>query len=199
MMNLKTGNLVNTERKFIIVPSKVDARAGEDWQNVHIFSPKKETLVIDQFYIDDVKYRCLVDPDKESELMDIEALRHDDQWGNEYTGYTKNIKKGNITEVTRITEKEYREALARAGNIVMSKTRNSVIFKQDSEHEYNIDTDIYYAHNLFPNIIEVSGYELDKYVPPPYFKEVTGDPMFSAKEMYKSFRETVRRQMEEMP
>jgi len=198
-MNLKTGNLVNTERKFIIVPSKVDAKAGENWQNVHIFSPKKETLIIDQFYIDDVKYRRLVDPDKEEELMDNEYLKHSDRWGNEYTGYTKNVKKGDITEVTRITELEYRGALEKAGNIVMSKTRNSMIYKQDSEHEYNIDTDIYYAHNLFPNIIEVSGNELDKFVPPPYFKEVTGDPMFSAKEMYKSLCETVRRQMEEMP
>lgn len=166
-MKLVTGNIVNTERKFIIDIEKIMAYQFQDWE-ASLGKPV-ESYTIDQFYKDGVKYR---------EIMAEEP----DEFDEEETtlvivGYTKNIKDGNITNVTEIPVEEYMTTLHSVGNHATTKVRTTY-----EKNGFHIDIDEYITTDL--TLIEVSGDHLDQFVPPEFLKEVTGHAAYSAKEIY---------------
>lgn len=176
-MKLVTGNIVNTERKFIIDLEKVHADEPQEWEAS--FGEPVETYTIDQFYKDGVKYReimCDEPGDEYEDEMDMVT---------NIVGYTKNVKNGNITNVTEIQVEEYMTALHSIGNHVTMKVRTT--YKKDGFH---IDIDEYIEHGL--TIVEVSGDRLDQFVPPKFLKEVTGDENYSAKKIFEKEMECLK-------
>ena len=164
-MELVTGNIINTERKFIIDIEKIKAYQLQDWQ-ARLGKPV-ESYDINQFYVDGIKYReILVKDEDEDEEPVLKTV-----------GYTKNIKNGNITNVTEITPDEYDSALEKAYRHHSSKNRDTYI-----KDGFHIDIDTYFTTDL--TLIEVSGDNLEKFVPPEFLKEVTGDENYSAKKIF---------------
>ncbi|MBO4784907.1 MAG: hypothetical protein J5521_09195 [Lachnospiraceae bacterium] len=167
-MKLVTGNIVNTERKFIIDLEKVHAGEPQDWE-ASLGKPV-ESYTIDQFYKDGVKYR---------EIMTEELDEFEDEMdaATVIVGYTKNIKNGSITNVTEIPVEEYMTALHSVGNHASTKVRTTY-----EKNGFHIDIDEYITTEL--TLIEVSGDNLDQFVPPEFLKEVTDQAAYSAKEIY---------------
>lgn len=165
-MELVTGNIVNTERKFIIDIEKIKAYQFQDWE-ARLGKPV-ESYTMNQFYKDGVKYR---------EIMTEELDEDEEETMTVIVGYTKNIKNGNITNVTEIPVEEYMTALHSVGNHASTKVRTT--YKKNGFH---IDIDEYITTDL--TLIEVSGDHLDQFVPPEFLKEVTGQVAYSAKEIY---------------
>lgn len=187
-MNFKTGNLVNTERKFI---------RNEEWlfDTAQVFRKMigecEASLEISQFFADGVKYRQIVDVDDRKyyepdmayagpyEIADIES---------EYTKYTKSIKNGDITVVTEITKSEYYDKLNEAKHSATYKERSSYTFIQNGI-QFHLDIDYFPDINQGISnldIFEISGYNLDKFICPPYLTEVTGNPKYSAVSIYEN-------------
>jgi hypothetical protein len=166
-MELVTGNIVNTERKFIIDIEKIKAYQFQDWE-ARLGKPV-ESYTMNQFYKDGVKYREIMteEPDEDDEEETTTVI----------VGYTKNIKNGNITNVTEIPVEEYMTALHSVGNHASTKVRTTY-----EKNGFHIDIDEYITTDL--TLIEVSGDHLDQFVPPEFLKEVTGQVAYSAKEIY---------------
>ena len=182
LMKLKTGKLDNRERKFIYDPDKITRSL--QGQFIRSLGEDLSTFYIMQFYLGDAKYRCLIDPMKPTD----ENLPKKDEWGTQVMGFTKNIKNGDITEVTQITEKEYNEASFKNNQIISTKTRISYRIIKNGD-EFNVDIDEYFRPR--ETIIEVSGENLESFVPPEFLKEVTGDANYSAKGLYETLKKTV--------
>lgn len=166
-MKLVTGNIVNTERKFIIDLEKVHAGEPQDWE-ASLGEPV-ESYTMNQFYKDGVKYREIMteEPDEFDEEETTTVI----------VGYTKNIKNGSITNVTEIPVEEYMTALHSVGNHASTKVRTTY-----EKNGFHIDIDEYITTEL--TLIEVSGDHLEQFVPPEFLKEVTGQVAYSAKEIY---------------
>lgn len=166
-MELVTGNIVNTERKFIIDIEKIKAYQFQDWE-ARLGKPV-ESYTMNQFYKDGVKYREIMteEPDEFDEEETTTVI----------VGYTKNIKNGNITNVTEIPVEEYMTALHSVGNHASTKVRTTY-----EKNGFHIDIDEYITTDL--TLIEVSGDHLEQFVPPEFLKEVTGQAAYSAKEIY---------------
>jgi hypothetical protein len=174
-MKLVTGNIVNTERKFIIDLEKVHAGEPQDWE-ASLGEPV-ETYTMEQFYKDGVKYREIMCDEPGDEYEDeMDTVTN-------IVGYTKNVKNGSITNVTEISVEEYMTALHSVGNHATMKVRTT--YEKDGFH---IDVDEYVEHGL--TIVEVSGEKLEQFVPPEFMKEVTGQEAYSAKAIYE---EEIRR------
>lgn len=172
-MELVTGNIINTERKFIIDIEKIKAYQLQDWQ-ARLGKPV-ESYDINQFYVDGIKYReILVKDEDEDEEPVLKTV-----------GYTKNIKNGNITNVTEITPDEYDSALEKTYRHHSSKNRDTYI-----KDGFHIDIDTYFTTDL--TLIEVSGDNLEKFVPPEFLKEVTGDENYSAKKIFEKEMEWLK-------
>lgn len=165
-MELVTGNIVNTERKFIIDIEKIKAYQFQDWE-ARLGKPV-ESYTMNQFYKDGVKYR---------EIMTEELDEDEEETKTVIIGYTKNIKNGNITNVTEIPAEEYMTALHSVGNHASTKIRTTY-----EKNGFHIDIDEYITTDL--TLIEVSGDHLDQFVPPEFLKEVTDQIAYSAKEIY---------------
>ena len=147
-MELVTGNIVNTERKFIIDIEKIKAYQFQDWE-ARLGKPV-ESYTMNQFYKDGVKYR---------EIMTEELDEDEEETKTVIIGYTKNIKNGNITNVTEIPAEEYMTALHSVGNHASTKIRTTY-----EKNGFHIDIDEYITTDL--TLIEVSGDHLDQFVPP---------------------------------
>lgn len=173
-MELVTGNIVNTERKFIMRPFPGNYWSYRDW--IHSLGEVKEDYWIDQFYIGDTKYRRITVEEATDPLFD------DGELETKVVGYTKNVKNGDITNVTEISEQEYNEAFEKAEGIASKKNRMSYVTVIDGK-EFHVDVDNYSTSGEI--IIEVSGDHLEEFTPPEIFNEVTGDQRYSAKEIYK--------------
>ena len=165
-MELVTGNIVNTERKFIIDIEKIKAYQFQDWEAR--LGKSVESYTMNQFYKDGVKYR---------EIMTEELDEDEEETKTVIIGYTKNIKNGNITNVTEIPAEEYMTALHSVGNHASTKIRTTY-----EKNGFHIDIDEYITTDL--TLIEVSGDHLDQFVPPEFLKEVTDQIAYSAKEIY---------------
>lgn len=174
-MELVTGNIVNTERKFIIDIEKIKAYQFQDWQ-ARLGKPV-ESYTMNQFYKDGVKYREIMteEPDEDDEEETKTVI----------VGYTKNIKNGNITNVTEIPVEEYMTALHSVGNHASTKVRTTY-----EKNGFHIDIDEYITTDL--TLIEVSGDHLDQFVPSEFLKEVTGQVAYSAKEIYAKEQEYLK-------
>lgn len=164
-MKLVVGNIVNTERKFIIDMEKVHAGELQDWE-ASLGEPV-ETYTIAQFYKGGVKYRKIM-CDKPGDEMGMVT---------NIVGYTKNVKNGSITNVIEIPVEEYMTALHSAGNYATTKVRTTY-----EKNGFHIDIDEYITTEL--TLIEVSGDHLYQFVQPEFLKEVTGQAVYSAKEIY---------------
>ena len=167
-MKLVTGNIVNTERKFIIDIEKVMANQFQEWE-ASLGEPI-ESYTINQFYKDGVKYREIMTEELDEFEDEMDAV-------TVIVGYTKNVKEGSITHVTEIPVEEYMNALHSTGNYESVKVRTT--YEKDGFH---IDIDEYVKNGLC--LIEVSGDRLDQFVPPEFMKEVTGQEAYSAKNIY---------------
>ncbi len=164
-MKLITGNIINTERKFIIDDEKVRVEEPEKW--LKTLGNSVESYGINQFYVDGTKYReIMIEDEDEDEEPIIKTV-----------GYTKNIKNGNITNVTEISAEEYDIALNKVYRHHSSKKRDTYI-----KDGFHIDIDAYFTTDL--TLIEVSGDNLEKFVPPEFLKEVTDDENYSAKKIF---------------
>ena len=181
-MELVTGNIVNTERKFIIRPNSNNYWLYRDW--IHHLGDAKEDYWIEQFYIGDIKYRCITVEESSGSFFD------DGETETKVVGYTKNVKNGNITNVMEISEQEYNEAYKYADCIVSYKNRMSYVTTMNG-NEFHIDDDYYTTTG--ETIIEVSGEPLEEFNPPEIFEEVTGNPYYSAKAIYDRLVEFVKR------
>lgn len=164
-MKLVTGNIINTERKFIIDDEKVRVEEPEKW--LKSLGNAVESYTINQFYVDGIKYREIMVEDKDEDEEPILKT----------VGYTKNIKNGNITNVTEITPDEYDSALEKVYRHHSTKNRDTYI-----KDGFHIDIDTYFTTDL--TLIEVSGDNLEKFVPPEFLKEVTDDENYSAKKIF---------------
>jgi hypothetical protein len=95
MIQLKTGDLDNVERKF--VPLKMDK--GKEYLNNLVYVNEYKIV---QVFHEGIKYRKYED--------------------SEQNKYTKNIKKNGITNVEEITEKEFNDILGKKSKEIR-KTR----------------------------------------------------------------------------
>lgn len=172
-MKLVTGNIINTERKFIIDDEKVRVEEPEKW--LESLGNAVESYTINQFYVDGIKYR---------EIM-VEDKNEDEEPVLKIIGYTKNIKNGNITNVTEITPDEYDSALKNVYRHHSTKNRDTYI-----KDGFHIDIDTYFTTDL--TLIEVSGDNLEKFVPPEFLKEVTDDENYSAKKIFEKEMEWLK-------
>lgn len=174
-MELVTGNIINTERKFIIDDEKVRVEEPAKW--IKSLSDSVESYIINQFYVDGIKYREIMVEDEDKDEGEGPAIKT--------VGYTKNIKNGNITNVTEITPDEYDSALEKTYRHHSSKNRDTYI-----KDGFHIDIDTYFTTDL--TLIEVSGDNLEKFVPPEFLKEVTGDENYSAKKIFEKEMEWLK-------
>ena len=176
-MDLKIGNIVNTERKFIVKAEPSALIPMTDW--VTSLGIPKETYWIDQLYVDGIKYRRISE-DKTEIMFGVPYTTTD------VVGYTKNVKKGNITAVMESMEREFTDAAAKVNHVISRKERTSYVVTIDGK-EFHIDFDDYLVPKML--IIEVSGEHLEEFTPPDMLVEVTGDERYSAKEIYKKVQE----------
>ena len=180
-MELVTGNIVNTERKFIVRPNPNNYWPYRD--GIHRLGDAKEDYWIDQFYIGDTKYRRITVEEQNDPLFD-------DDVETKVVGYTKNVKNGNITNVMEISDQEFDEAYKYADHIASYKNRMSYV-KIMNGNEFYIDVDDYTTTG--ETIIEVSGEHLEEFNLPEIFEEVTGNPYYSAKAIYGRLVEFAKR------
>lgn len=173
-MKLVTGNIVNTERKFIVHPHPGNYWPYRDW--IHRLGNAMEDYWIDQFYVGNTKYRRITVEETSDSFFD------DGETETKVVGYTKNVKDGNVTNVTEISEQEYNEAYEKAERIASRKNRMSYKTVIHGK-EFHVDVDDYTTTG--ETIIEVSGDHLEEFTPPEIFDEVTNDQRYSAKEIYK--------------
>ena len=152
-MIMKYGNILNTERKFI--------STNITYLNKYLESINKiEDVVIIQLFYKGYKYRKYITSD-----------------GCEYT---KNIKNGDITLVTKISDKEFNQVLKLTPKIIKKRRRIYL------DNEYQIDVDDFQEPNVF-TMIEVSNGNLNNYKEPKGLIEVTNIKGYQNKEIYKGF------------
>lgn len=152
MVVLRLGELDNRERKFI--PTKKEYL--EEYLNGLV---KVEEYVLTQTFNDGCKYREYND--------------------NGVCKYTKNKKRGIITEVEEITREEFYDVLNINGKYIKK------IRKYYLDGDYEVDVD-YFIEPVNMVMIEVASNvsALDEYVPPKGFVDVTGIEIYDNSNIY---------------
>ena len=152
-MIMKYGNILNTERKFI--------STNIMYLNKYLESINKiDDVIIIQLFYNGYKYRKYITSN-----------------GCEYT---KNIKNGDITLVTKISEKEFKQVLKLTHKIIKKRRRIYL------DNEYQVDVDDFEEPNVF-TMIEVSNGNLNNYKEPKGFIEVTNMEGYQNKEIFNGF------------
>ena len=149
-MIMKYGNIDNTERKFI--------STNIIYLNKYLeqLTMKGDVYIIQTFY-NGYKYRKYTMGTKNK--------------------YTRNFKKNNITNVEKISQKEFNEILSKTNKCIKKRRRTYI------DNDYQVDVDDFDDPNKF-TMIEVSNGNLDEYKIPKGFVEVTNIDKYQNKEIY---------------
>ena len=149
-MIMKYGNIDNTERKFI--------STNIIYLNKYLeqLTMKDDVYIIQTFY-NGYKYRKYTMGTKNK--------------------YTRNFKKNNITNVEKISQKEFNEILSKTNKCIKKRRRTYI------DNDYQVDVDDFDDPNKF-TMIEVSNGNLDEYKIPKGFVEVTNIDKYQNKEIY---------------